>query len=166
MKKRAIVVPETGNAYLDEAARKQKGPNYLFDEFAERIANRPVAFKLLAQLAKDGDVVDDATVHWHEDRELLQLGRFELTAAVANDAKEQKHIIFDPIPRVDGIEASADPLPAAAWGDRGDAKPDRTPLLNSSSFFFSWLLEEPRSTSSNWTPMALSSESSLVPFLE
>ena len=29
---------------------------------------------------------------------------------VADDAQEQKHIIFDPIPRVDGIEPSADPL--------------------------------------------------------
>ncbi len=104
------IVPAAGNAYLDEAALKQKGPSYLFDEIAERIASKPVAFQLLAQLAKDGDVVDDATVHWPEDRELLELGRFELTAPVANDAKEQKHIIFDPIPRVDGIEASADPL--------------------------------------------------------
>ena len=28
----------------------------------------------------------------------------------ANNAGEQQHIIFDPIPRVDGIEAYADPL--------------------------------------------------------
>jgi len=27
-----------------------------------------------------------------------------------NNASERQHIIFDPIPRVDGIEASADPL--------------------------------------------------------
>jgi catalase len=104
------IVPEAGNAYLYEAALKQKGTNYLFDEIAERIAKRPVAFKLLVQLAKDGDVVDDATMQWPQDRELLELGRLELTAPVKNDAKEQKHIIFDPIPRVGGIEASADPL--------------------------------------------------------
>jgi len=62
------------------------------------------------QLAERGDVVDDATVHWPESRALVELGRIELTAPVADDAREQKHIIFDPIPRVDGIEASADPL--------------------------------------------------------
>jgi len=33
-----------------------------------------------------------------------------LRELVANNASEQQHIIFDPIPRVDGIEASADPL--------------------------------------------------------
>jgi catalase len=29
---------------------------------------------------------------------------------VANEAHEQKNIIFDPIPRIDGIEPSDDPL--------------------------------------------------------
>ena len=67
------IVPEAGNAYVDDAAFKQKGPNY-FDEIAARIAGGPVAFNLFLQLAKDGDVVDDATVHWPEDREIFELG--------------------------------------------------------------------------------------------
>jgi catalase len=33
-----------------------------------------------------------------------------LTEIVANNSHEQKLIIFDPIPRVDGIEPSDDPL--------------------------------------------------------
>jgi catalase len=33
-----------------------------------------------------------------------------LTAVVSNNAAEEQKIIFDPIPRVAGIEASADPL--------------------------------------------------------
>ena len=44
------------------------------------------------------------------DRTLLDLGTIALTAPVANDAHEQQWTIFDPIPRVDGIEASDDPL--------------------------------------------------------
>ena len=103
-------LPEAGGAHLDGAAVPAKGANYLFEELAERVAKQPVGFQLLVQIAKDGDVVDDATVHWPEDRELALLGRVELTAPVANDAQEQKRIIFDPIPRVDGIEASDDPL--------------------------------------------------------
>ena len=92
------------------AAAKAKGPNYLFDELRERIARGPIEFKVLVQLAGAGDVVDDATIHWPPDRPLHELGRIVLTEPVANDAAEQKHIIFDPIPRVDGIEPSADPL--------------------------------------------------------
>ncbi len=104
------IIPEAGNAHLDDAATKATDANYLFDEIAKRVAKGPVRFKLLLQVAKDDDVVDDATVHWPEDRQLVELGRIELTAPVADDAREQKQIIFDPIPRVDGIEASADPL--------------------------------------------------------
>lgn len=36
--------------------------------------------------------------------------KMNLTEIAPNNAGEQQHIIFDPIPRVDGIEASADPL--------------------------------------------------------
>ena len=61
-------------------------------------------------MANDTDIVDDATVHWPEERALLNLGRIVLTASVAENAGEQKKIIFDPIPRVDGIEPSDDPL--------------------------------------------------------
>ena len=36
--------------------------------------------------------------------------RLNSTAPVPDNLAQQKHIIFDPIPRVDGIEASGDPL--------------------------------------------------------
>jgi catalase len=62
------------------------------------------------QVAEDGDVVDDATIHWPETRKLVELGTLTLTVPVADSDHEQKHIIFDPIPRVDGIEPSDDPL--------------------------------------------------------
>ncbi len=104
------IVPEAGSAHLDDAAAAAKGPNYLFDEIAERIARGPVNFKILVQLAEDGDTVDDATIHWPEERTQLELGTLSLTTPVADNDQEQKHIIFDPIPRVDGIEPSADPL--------------------------------------------------------
>ncbi len=104
------IVPEAGNEHLDEAAAAAKGPNYLFEEIAERVAAGPVSFTLLAQVAEDGDAVDDATIHWPEHRRQVVLGRIVLTAPVADDAKEQRQIIFDPIPRVEGIEPSDDPL--------------------------------------------------------
>jgi catalase len=104
------IVPEAGNAYLDEAALAAKGPDFHFEEIAERIGKGPVRFKILVQLAEDGDVVDDATIHWPEERKLAQLGTIELTAPVADNDKEQKQIIFDPIPRVEGIAPSDDPL--------------------------------------------------------
>jgi catalase len=105
------IVPEAGVDHLtDAAAVAAKSANFLFDELAERIAKGPIKFHIVAQLANDGDIVNDATEHWPEDRTLFDLGTIALTAPVANDAHEQQWTIFDPIPRVDGIDASDDPL--------------------------------------------------------
>jgi len=104
------VIPEAGNDHLDDAATAAKGANYLFDELEERVAQGPIKFRVLVQLANDGDIVDDATIHWPEDRTLLDLGTITLTEPVPDNAHEQKTIIFDPIPRLDGIAPSEDPL--------------------------------------------------------
>jgi catalase len=104
------ILPDAGIEHLDPEVTKDKGPNFLFDELTERIAAGPISFQIFAQLANDGDEVNDATVHWPEDRPLTRLGQIVLTAQVGNDAQDQKKIIFDPIPRVDGIEPSDDPL--------------------------------------------------------
>jgi len=104
------IVPEAGNDHLSDAGAAARSANFLFDELAERIAKGPIAFHLRAQLANDEDTVDDATIHWPEERTLLELGRLSLSEPVSDDDREQKQIIFDPIPRVDGIEPSGDPL--------------------------------------------------------
>ena len=102
--------PEGAGEYLDAAAAAPKPADYLFDELRERIAKEAVRFHILVQLAIDGDVVDDSTVHWPEDRPQVEFGVIELTAEVPNNEAEQRHIIFDPIPRVEGIGSSGDPL--------------------------------------------------------
>lgn len=104
------IIPEAGNQFLDAATLATKRPNYLFDDIAARAGAAPVRFHVVAQLANEGDTVDDATIHWPEDRDLIDLGTIELTRFVPDSAAEQRQIIFDPIPRVDGINASADPL--------------------------------------------------------
>ena len=104
------VLPAAGNEYLDETAAAARSPNFLFEEIRERIGKEPVRFRVAVQLAQDGDIIDDATVRWPEQRTQLAFGEISLQEIAANNASEQQHIIFDPIPRVDGIEASVDPL--------------------------------------------------------
>lgn len=103
-------VPTAGNDYLSPEAVKAKGSNYLFDELKQRIARGPIEFQVKVQLANPGDVTNDATVRWPEDRKLIELGKIVLDKPALNDAADQKQIIFDPIPRVTGIDPSADPL--------------------------------------------------------
>ncbi len=104
------VLPEAGIEHLEAAVIATKGPNYLFEELEERVAKEPVRFRVVVQLAEDGDTVNDVTVQWPESRKVLDLGRLSFTEPVLDEAHEQKQIIFDPIPRVDGIDASDDPL--------------------------------------------------------
>ena len=76
----------------------------------DRLAAGPIRFRILIQLAEAGDEIADATVNWPESRTQLEFGTISLTSR-ADDADPEIHkIIFDPIPRVDGIEPSDDPL--------------------------------------------------------
>ena len=102
--------PDGDGEYLETSAAAAKTPNFLFDELQERIAKGAVIFRILVQLSAGGDIVDDSTVQWPEDRPQAEFGRIELTGITSNNDAEQRHIIFDPIPRVDGIAPSGDPL--------------------------------------------------------
>ena len=104
------IKPEAGVDHLDDATAKSKSTDFLFDELTQRISAGPIGFRVEVQIAGQNDTVNDATIHWPDDRPVIQFGKVVLTATVPDNAQEQKHIIFDPIPRVDGIEPSDDPL--------------------------------------------------------
>lgn len=104
------IVPEAGADYLTAEQVAALGPNYHYEELSARVGEESIRFKIMVQVAEPGDTVDDATSHWPETRKLVELGTIELTALMPETDPEQKRIIFDPIPRVDGIEPSADPL--------------------------------------------------------
>jgi catalase len=137
------ILPEAGTEYFsDEAAAKQT-VDFLFDEIGPRLAAAPVALAVSVQLAAPGDDVTDASVTWPAGREELPFGRITLTARVDDQAPERRKIIFDPHPRVDGIEPSGDPLTEARAdlyllsGRRrravfGDGEPDPTEPVNES----------------------------------
>ena len=102
--------PAAGAQYLDAPAAAAKSPDFLFDELRQCITAAPVELKILVQLSEPGDTVDDSTIHWPEDRSQIEFGTVRLDVVAPNNDAEQRHIIFDPIPRVDGIESSGDPL--------------------------------------------------------
>lgn len=104
------IVPELGNDYLADDQVSRLPENYHYDEIRERVSGQPIRFRIAVQLADASDTADDATVHWPESREQAEFGTLELTDVMPDSQAQQQHIIFDPIPRVDGIEPSADPL--------------------------------------------------------
>lgn len=104
------ILPIAGEHALSDADAAKAAPNYLMDELPARIAKGPVKFRLLAQVAKDGDVINDGSVVWPADRQLVQLGTLSLTSTPQEQVKSQKALLFNPLSVPAGIEPSEDPV--------------------------------------------------------
>ncbi len=104
------IIPVAGEHALSDAEAKNADPNYLMDELPKRIAQGPVKFRLLAQVANEGDPINDGTAVWPVDRKLVSLGTISLTKTVKDQVTAQKSIMFSPLNLQPGIEPSADPV--------------------------------------------------------
>jgi catalase len=104
------LVPQAGEALLAPDEAGKRSPSFLRDELEGRLRNGPVAFRLLLQLAGEGDPTDDVTALWPEGRPLVELGGLEVTSTSPTSAPDEQRLIFDPTNRTDGIDLSADPI--------------------------------------------------------
>ena len=102
--------PEAGTQYLSGEAAAAKSQDFLFDEIGPRLAKEPAKLGVFVQIAEPGDDVADASVTWPDNRTEILFGTIALTARVDDQVSDRRKIIFDPIPRVDGIDSSGDPL--------------------------------------------------------
>jgi len=106
------VRPEAGTEYLSNEEAAAKSENFLFDEIGQRLARGPIKLGVFVQMAEPADDVTDASISLPETRTEIPFGTIVLTARVDDQVPEQRKIIFDPLPRVDGIDSSGDPLTA------------------------------------------------------
>ena len=106
-------MPEVEEAYLSPDDASTRSKNFLREELEGRLSNGSVAFRLLLQLAGEGDPTDDVTALWPADRPLVELGRLEVTRISPTSAADERRLVFDPTNVTDGIGLSADPIPLA-----------------------------------------------------
>jgi catalase len=104
--------PEAGTEFLSAEQAAQRTTDFLAAELSARLVAGPMDFRVLVQLAEAGDAVTDSTSLWPENRPLVEFGTLVLTERVDELAPERRKIIFDPLPRVDGIDSAGDPLTA------------------------------------------------------
>jgi catalase len=102
--------PDEGTEYHSDAEAAARSPNFLFEEIGPRLAKGPIKLGVFVQLAQGKDDVTDASVTWPDDRPEVRFGTITLAKRVDENDPENWKIIFDPIPRVDGIDPSGDPL--------------------------------------------------------
>lgn len=107
------IVPVAGAQALTEEQAANAAPNYLMDELPARLKQGKVKFRLLVQLAEEGDVIDNPTVVWPDSRPQVELGVLTLEAALPDSRQVEKTIMFSPLNLPDGIAGSADPILAA-----------------------------------------------------
>jgi len=67
-------VPEAGEDYLSPDEASKRSANFLRERPGERIRNGPVGFRLVLQLAGQGDPTDDVTALWPADRPRVSWG--------------------------------------------------------------------------------------------
>ena len=110
------LVPEGGEETISEEEAASKSPDYLREELAARLEKGPAAFGIDAQLAADGDPVDDPTAEWPPEREVVRLGRLEVTALAFDRERDGDILVFDPTRVPDGIRLTDDKILLARPG--------------------------------------------------
>ncbi len=104
------LVPEGAAEPLGDDERRSLPADHLRREIGERLERGPVEYHLDAQLAADGDPVDDPTAVWPEDREVVRLGTLRITGLAFDRERDGDVLVFDPTRVTDGIELTDDPL--------------------------------------------------------
>ena len=104
--------PTAGEHFLTKEQLAAMGPDYLTTEILQRVRRGPVNFKLLLQIAAQGDKIDDPSIAWPDSRKKVVMGTLTITKAVADSQTAEKTLLFMPGTLVSGIEA-ADPMIAA-----------------------------------------------------
>ena len=104
------IVPVAGAQFLSPQAAEAAAPDYLMKDIVARVQSQAVQYRILLQLAEQGDDVNNATVVWPESRQTVELGMLTLKSAVADSQAREKTIMFNPLQLTEGIAPSQDPI--------------------------------------------------------
>ena len=104
------IVPVAGEKHLTDEQVAAAGNDFLLEELPARLKAGPASFKLLVQLAGEGDSVDDPTKVFPQDNPVVELGTLTLNEVVADSKAEERKLAFNPLILPDGIAPSNDPV--------------------------------------------------------
>lgn len=104
------ILPVEGEKFFGDKEAARLPANYLADELRQRLPRQPAQFRLMAQLAQTGDVVNDGSQVWPASRETVELGRVVLTQVADDSAAAERRLQFNPLILVPGIQPSDDPI--------------------------------------------------------
>jgi catalase len=91
----------------------KRGPDYLEQEIAQRVASAPQRWTMVVTIANPGDPTADPTKAWPPDRRTVEVGTLVVQQIEAERDGPCRDINFDPTVLLTGIQTSDDPFPAA-----------------------------------------------------
>ncbi|KEF42457.1 MAG: protein SrpA [Cyanobium sp. CACIAM 14] len=103
-------VPHDGEQRLTAEALASGPANFLEQRLLERTKQGPVKWDLVLTLGRPGDVENDPSVAWPEDRTRVTVGTLTLTAATPQADGSCGAVVFDPLVLGDGIQPTDDPV--------------------------------------------------------
>jgi catalase len=103
------------NPYRPVDPRERRDPDFLSYDLMRQLANGPLRWHLMLNVAMPGDTIDDSTRQWAKSpgRQRIDAGTFVIDHAQTQIDGPCRDIVFDPTILPDGIAPSSDPLLAA-----------------------------------------------------
>ena len=95
----------------DELAKR--GPDFLEQEIAQRVASAPQRWTMVVTVANSGDPTADPSKPWPADRRTIEVGTLTAQQIQAERDGPCRDINFDPTVLPSGMRTSDDPFPAA-----------------------------------------------------
>jgi catalase len=95
----------------DELAKR--GPDFLEQEIAQRVASAPQRWTMVVTVANPGDPTADPTEAWPANRRSIEVGTLVAQHVQAERDGPCRDINFDPTVLPSGMRTSDDPFPAA-----------------------------------------------------
>jgi catalase len=91
----------------------KRGPDFLEQEIAQRVAGAPQRWTMVVTIANPGDPTADPTKAWPADRRTIEVGTLIVQKIEAEPDGPCRDINFDPTVLPPGMKTSDDPFPAA-----------------------------------------------------
>ena len=106
-------IPEAQPVPITPQELGQRGPDYLEQEIAQRVAAAPQHWNLVITVADPGDPTADPNKAWPDGRKTVNVGTLNVTQIEQERDGPCRDINYDPTVLPAGITTSDDPFPAA-----------------------------------------------------
>jgi catalase len=107
------LLPEAKPQTLSADELKQRGPDFLDADIAQRVANAPQRWTMVVTVAGPGDPTADPSKAWPDDRRTVTAGTLVVSTIQPEADGACRNINFDPTVLPSGMHVSDDPFPSA-----------------------------------------------------